>query len=247
MTPVEGIDLLKAVTKAEWLRCPQQSMEPFEQHHCSDAYYHERGASTARWQYDKHAAYLACASSVKLGVGDYVRLEECENAERLGMPGPGLYLVDIPEQSTQLFPHLFHIGVQHVYTPLLTLAIQANVVFTVRQAIYYPEQHYALRAFYEHCKAKREAGEEVKHLYTQAFGMLAHKPQRLWNDCLYRPDWWNLLKAELKARMYRQAWQVYEAEGVWPIKIHTDSLYYADQVHSLRLGEGIGAYREVHL
>jgi hypothetical protein len=153
--------------------------------------------------------------------------------------------VDIP--VAPFFPFLGSAGTHWLYTPLLSLLHDADILFTVRQAIYYPEQHYALRAFYDHCKAKREAGEAVKHLYTQAFGMLAHKPQRLWNECLYRPDWWNLLKAELKARMYRQAWQVYETEGMWPIKMHTDSLYYEDQVHSLRLGEGIGAYREVAL
>lgn len=237
-----GLDIMKAVSRPEWFKQPDQDLTFFAEHPCKDAWFNEwRGQTQGNlWQYDKHAAYLACASSVECGVGEYVHHVSISPRKQAG-----LWLVDISP-----FPDggpLVLSGPQWIYTPLLSFYLEANISLVVREAYIWPEQHKVLNAFYRHLKAKREGGENVKALYTQGFGMLAHCVPRMWPGCIYRPDWYNLLKAELKARMYRHAWQVHQLEGIWPLAMKVDSLYYDRQVHSLRLGDGIGAFKEIRL
>lgn len=237
-----GLDIMKAVSKPAWFKQPEQDLTFFAEHPCKDAWFNGWRGQTkdSLWQYDKHAAYLACASSVECGVGKYV-----QHAAIPFIKQAGLWLVDILPHS---LPDMLGIaGTQWLYTPFLSFLNDANVLFTIRESYLWPEQHKTLERFYRHLKARREQGENVKYLYTQGFGMLAHCVPRMWPGCVYRPDWYNLLKAELKARMYRHAWQVHALEGIWPVAMKVDSLYYDRRVHSLRLGNGIGAFKEVQL
>ena len=245
---MEGLALLKQVTRADWLRQPEQDMRPFEAHHCKDAWLSPRGQIQRKgwWYYDKHAAFLAAASSVKLGVGRYEHITDQAAVLQATLP-TGVYLVGIHDTVLAAQALHFPTAESWQYAPVLRYWATAGVVFSIREAYYYPEQHYCFRAFYEALKTRRDQGEDVKPLYTHTFGMLAHKPTTLWRGCLYRPDWYHSLKAELKARMWHHAQTVYDAEGVWPIAMNVDALYYTQQVHSLRLGDGIGAFEEKQL
>jgi hypothetical protein len=116
----------------------------------------------------------------------------------------------------------------------------------------WPESHAVLASFYKALKEFRCEDEKAcKWLYRKTFGMLAHWPHKngvplrsLPIGYLYRPDWWQLLKAELKARMYYHAWQVWQQEGIWPVSMNVDELGYDRKIESLRMGDGIGAFRE---
>jgi len=242
---MEGMDLLRAVTRQAWLQQPAQDLTFFADHHCKDAWYSEvRGKLTGLYQYDKNAAYLACASSVLLGVGTYTH-GTTTAAAAVADKRPGIYLVELPSVGCPVY--FAQPGRQWLYTPCVSYLQERGLSFDILEGYYWPESHTVLRAFYQHCKAQREGGQPIKHIYTQVFGMLAHDPLRHWQGMIYRPDWYNLLKAELKARMYRHAYAVKVAEGVAPVAIHIDALFYQQPVHSLKMGEGIGAFKEIPL
>lgn len=242
----EGFTLLKAVTKKEYLVQPSGTLQPFIDHGQSDLWFTDGRFPKAEafkgcWQYDKNAAYLAAACSVKVGVGNYEH-STADSFEDI----PALWRVYCETSGANgIVP--VSTGESWQYTPVLREWLFLGVVFTVREAYYWPESKRVFYSFYEHLKARREAGESVKHLYLSAFGMLAHKPGRVWKGCIYRPDWYNLMKAQNRFLLSLQARQVYEAEGIWPIAAKIDALIYERQVHTLKLGTGIGAYKESQL
>lgn len=236
-----GLDILKTVTNPAWLQQPKQDMRLFKEIPCKDAYWKN---GKARWRYDKRSAYLACASSVKCGVGNYEYRGQCARDA-----GVGLYhiAVDYPSIAGDL------LGLDGwAWSPVLAMAEKMGARYTVIEAYVWPESHSVLASFYKAIKDLRCEDEQAsKWLYKKTFGMLSHWPQRYNVDMgylprgyVYRPDWWNLLKAELKARMYYHAWQVWKNEGLWPVSMHVDELGYAERVHTLRIEDGIGAFRE---
>lgn len=238
-----GIDLLKSTMRPEWKEPPTQSMEPFETAQCMPSYWGK--VTPGLWKYDKHAAYLAAMSTVKVGISDYER--RTGRAALASLCEQGCYLVESLD-APQWVPagiEVSGLGGTWLYLSELRLLDALGVQGVVSASFTYPKTVRAFYPFYELLRVRRGQGENVKPLYTSAFGMLAHEPQkRMWRDCLYRPDWHRMLIAEAKLVLYKQALQVHEAEGLWPIAMKVDALYYTQQVRSLRLGDGIGAYEE---
>lgn len=238
-----SIDLLKSTMRPEWKKPPRQSMEPFEQAGCQPPYWGK--ITPGGWRYDKHAAYLAAMSTVKVGIGTYEQREQ-----RMALSSvreQGCYFVAELDAGSGAVPDLAlsRSRAAWLYLSEVRLLALAGVAGVVSASCTYERTARAFYPFYELLKARRDRGEDVKGLYTSAFGMLAHKPHKaMWKDCLYRPDWHRMLIAEAKFVLYKQALQVHETEGLWPVAMKVDALYYERQVHSLRLGDGIGAYKE---
>ena len=239
MAPI-GLEILRDVTPARWL-VRSQDLEVFKDTPCNDAWW-----STARptWKYDKHSAYLACASSVRGGVGEYV-YELC--------PSLIMFLDSQYPAGLWYVQHLdYRVGIADgydgpgwYYSPLLRLWSQQGAVPILTVGYYWPETVRFLSPFYEALRSLRCENEEAcKWLYRRTFGMLAHKPDRTWRGMIYLPDIWNGLRAELKARMYYHAWQVWLKEHQQPVWLHVDELGYGQRVTSLRLGDTPGAFRE---
>lgn len=240
-----GLQIIRDLCKPAWLIQPEQDLRFFKEHPCPDAFW-----STAKplWKYDKHSAYLACASSVKLGVGRYYH-----TFDLMEPVYTGLYRVhtsSVAPRAKQLLP----IGESWQWNNVLRMASRLGANYIVKETYFWEETHAVLEPFYRALRQLRCEDEKAcKWLYRRTFGMLAHWPkeadgvtdrQTLWEGCLFRPDWWNLLRAELKQRMYYHALQVQENEGLWPCWMHVDELGYLERVTSLRMDEGIGAFRE---
>jgi len=241
-----GIEILREVLRSDWRRQPDQDLSIFKQTPCPDVFWKTQEPTVC---YDKHSAYLACAASVRLGVGNYEYQPDAQFPDGASYPA-GLWYV-VADADSQL-PGYQAEG--WYYSPLLRLWKQAECSFSVRAAYLWPETHCVLKPFYHALRDLRCEDEQAcKWLYRRTFGMLAHWPRRpdgteyrrLPEGFLYRPDWYNLIRAELKARMYYHALQVEKADGVWPVSMHTDELGYDRRVTGLRVGEGIGAFREV--
>lgn len=64
----------------------------------------------------------------------------------------------------------------------------------------------------------------VKRTYTDATGAMQRKGMRI-----YRADWAHTLIDLWRANLYRRMLHVYETSGMWPVKVKTDSVSYADR------------------
>jgi hypothetical protein len=237
--PLSGMAVLKQVTNPEWLKQPEGDFSIFRKHPALDA----------RWDsgkprvvcYDKNAMYLGAAASAKLGVGPFAHVEKPEFEDRAGLWR--IFLHETPAELAHL-PPIAPEGFSWQYTPVLRYLHHSGYKFDVEEAYLFSEQHAVLRRFYEKMRHLRAQDKTAaKELYTRTFGVLAHQPPEHWRNVIYRPDWFFGLVAEAKARMYIQVQQFYAKDGVLPVAIKVDSLYFDQEVPSIPLGSGIGQYK----
>jgi hypothetical protein len=231
--------ILKQVTRPEWLTQPDSDFSIFRKHPALDARW-DSGKPRAV-VYDKNAMYLGAASSAKLGVGPFRLAEKPEFEDQAGLWR--IVLHDTPAHLAHL-PPIALIGSSWQYTPVLRYLRDTGYTFDLEEAYLFSEQHAVLKRFYEQMKVLRERDKAAaKALYTTTFGVLAHQPPAHWTHALYRPDWFFGLVAEAKVRMFYQIRQFYIADGVLPVAINVDSLFYAQEVPSIPLGAGIGQFK----
>lgn len=62
----------------------------------------------------------------------------------------------------------------------------------------------------------------LKLTYKITFGMMAKK-----GGSIYRWDWADLVLDQGRVNLLRRVWQIHQSRGVWPLRVHTDCLYYA--------------------
>ena len=238
----DAMRLIRETCKREYLRQPAQTLEPFERHR-EQASWWGNSKQSGLWCYDRNADYLAAMGSVCLGVGEY--RHQVEPTSTFGAEKQcGLWHVEIQDWQALIFPSLVRPGWQWLYSPIVTLLAKQGSISVVREAYIWPQSKRVLEPFYQALKARREQGENVKQLYTLAVGLLAHCPQVIWKTCIYRPDWHALIISQAKMLNYYHMRRVYEQEGVWPVAMKVDCLYYDRQVYTLKLGTGIGQYKE---
>lgn len=237
----DGLTILKNTTTRSWLRQPVDSLWLFQEHK-SKAMVHV--SSSWKWQYDKNAAYLAAAGSVELGVGEPISVPGEQITEvHYNMPGLWrVYSYHTVSHPLNTWPS----GESWQYTPIVRLMRELGYKHTVFQACLFPEHHTVLRRFYDYMKAWRERDREAaKECYTRLFGILAYHPEVLYNDMIYRPDWWYTIIAENNARILRTALRINDTTGLFPIGWNTDALYYEQRVNGFTLGNGIGQWKEI--
>ena len=237
--PLSGIAILKQLTRPEWLLQPQGDFSLFQKH----------PTFNAKWNlgkpwvvcYDKNAMYLGAASNVKLGVGPFSHIEKPDFVDQAGLWS--LFLYEPPKELASL-PPIAPYGLSWQYTPVMHYLAQTGYKFDLKEAYLFAEQHAVLRRFYEQMKELRERDKPAaKAIYTRTFGVLAHQPPEHWSNALYRPDWFFGLVAEAKVRMYLQVQKTYRSDGVLPITIDVDSLYFDQDVPSIPIGSGIGQFK----
>lgn len=99
-----------------------------------------------------------------------------------------------------------------------------------------PAGYRVLRGWGEQLRDARGAVEElpagtlrdalrvaVKRTYKDATGGMQREGMRV-----YRPDWAHTLIDLWRATLYRRMIRVRETQGVWPVAVKTDAVYYAD-------------------
>lgn len=249
-TPVSGIRLLKEVCNPNWLQQPAFNFMPWKtrkRFRCYDWHY-PRCAPGAH-SYDKSGAYVGAAGGVLLGVG----APELVSAPTFDARRAGSWHIiarqGIGTPASDLLPSLIDEQDSWQYTPIVCALLKSGYEIEVQEAWLYPETHAVLRSFYERIRQLRQAAtteeqlRQVKYLYTSAFGTLAHEPKRPWPGAIFRPDWWYTLVAESKARMFYQMQRVLELDGIAPVRVKVDCIWYPQQVTALPLGNGIGQYK----
>ncbi len=77
----------------------------------------------------------------------------------------------------------------------------------------------------------------VKLTYSNAVGGMQREGARV-----YRPDWGHTIVDLWRKTLLERVWRVYQEIGYWPVRIHTDSVTYADSTDDPRpLAKVIGA------
>jgi hypothetical protein len=61
----------------------------------------------------------------------------------------------------------------------------------------------------------------VKGAYREALGLM-NRP----GSAVYRPDWHYAVIAQARSNLWRRMWAVGQAEGVWPLEVKTDCVWY---------------------
>lgn len=241
---VAGLALLRRVTPREWLRQPQADLSFFRTHGARPLQVTTGEAAT--WAADKNGMYLGAASSVLLGTGEPVWYDQAPPWS--AHPPAGLWHVEIMGGPSH-WPPLFKKSDDWLYTPALQALAKIGFTFALKEAFLFPESHQALRPFYEAFRLARETAtpddwKRCKRVYTTTFGILARRPE---GDpvpsYIFRPDWYYSLVAEAAARLVYNIKKVYDQEGLLPVRIETDALYYETEVFSLPMGTGIGQFK----
>lgn len=238
------MDYLKSTLKPAWKVAPTGDLTPFVKHLSRRPFWGKTNRP-GLWKYDKHASYLAAMASVRVGVGDY----EHRTEHRAGclLVQPGLYKVvsyRLPaEPALRLYLDLKVGDWRYLQDIQLLCMLGADV--NVDESYQWPQSARVFYPFYEALRDRREAGENVKDIYTTCSGMLAHLPlQRHWKGMLYRPDWHRMIVAEANKVLLWQVYQAWQQENIWPVGIKIDAAYYDRPVNTYRLGDGVGQYSE---
>jgi hypothetical protein len=72
--------------------------------------------------------------------------------------------------------------------------------------------------------------QAVKHTYKDAIGGMARTSRDGGHLMVYRPDWAALVIDLWRATLMRRIIEVHRTQGVWPVRVATDSIAYADCV-----------------
>jgi hypothetical protein len=240
-----GLDILRSVCRPEWIRQPRADLSIFGMYKEVERAW-DSGKRPLLHEYDKNKQYLGAAASAKLGVGVPEHVPSPAMEDRAGL---WHVVIDaIPDGLAEL-PPVVRSNKAYIATPTVQLLHQFGYQFHAVEAWLFPEQHQVLRPFYERVKSLLERAEtpealvEVKRIYSVTFGLLAHSGEHQSASCLYRPDWWSALVAEARTRFLRQIKRVYDVEGIAPLLVDHDAVYYAQPVACLPLGAGIGQFK----
>ncbi len=247
-----GWAILRGVTRPEWLRqpSPPEAFAIFRKHGTTELLWNYRVEKERLYphRYDKRAARLGAASSVKVGVGAPEHARRPAFTDEAGLWH--LQIESVPAMLSEgVLPPLFKGVDTWQYTPIVRLLLKLGCVFTIEEAYLFPEQHQALRPFYEHMKLLRQAActpeelAETKLIYTKTFGSLAHLIENPGPSYVYRPDWYYTLVAHEKAILFMQMLDVWEQEGVMPQMVQTDCIWYNEPVSGLPIGPEIGQFK----
>jgi hypothetical protein len=215
--------LIRTLCNPAWLKQPAVDMEPFSFYRAQDLLYGDKRQATV--SYDKHAAYLPCLN-IALGVGE-------------------------PEWTRGPFsfklPGLFHFDDDAwLWTPQAKVSRARPM-----EAWLWYESHHVLQPVYEYLRWWYNASEPgsgaralCKQTYTILVGLLAHQLDDPGDDAIYRPDWHNLIISECRARLEAQIARIEQTEGIRPVAVKVDCLYYTHEVNGLAVGDGIGQFKK---
>lgn len=204
--------------------------------------------------WDKNSQYLAAATSCALGTGDPVHFapeywrERPDEAFRLAYDGikPGYWHVNVKECAP--FSPLYRSKTDHqewITTPLLRLLIRMQAQFTIVDAFVWPEHHRILDTFavrvwtarqelknnhqkYPHAAGRQLAYDSIKRIAVAAPGLLSNEKVKQFMPTWYRPDWYEHLREEAKARLLYQVLKIWHATKALPRAAVVDALYYLE-------------------
>jgi hypothetical protein len=90
-------------------------------------------------------------------------------------------------------------------------------------------------------RLRQQLGNAVKHTYKDVIGGLARTDRDGKHLRVYRPDWAAHIIDLWRATLYRRMVEIKRTQGVWPVRVWTDAISYADCVATpTYLAEAIG-------
>lgn len=246
-----GLEIMRATTPPAWLRQPDYDFSVFMRAGKTLAFGWCADHRQALHKYDKNAQHLGAAGAVHLGIGAPVHVLRPDLVNK-----PGLWHIRIegaPPTNPALPPLIEDNALESwEYTPIVQELHKRGYRLRIMEAYIFAEGREVLRPFYERIRALRadalasgdnEQLARIKRIYQKTPGMLAHESAKPWPGYLYRPDWWFGLVAYAKAVMYCQMERIWKTEGVAPVAVVTDALYYAQPVTGLRIGRELGQFK----
>jgi hypothetical protein len=211
-----------------------------------------------RWlhSFDKHAMYLVAAGTVELGAGPCeLELSPVFHARTaaywhtLTREWPTDRLIPDPTHARAVRASAVP-SYRWLTTPSVEAALAAGIVEHIDAAWQWPKHgRYlqptaeALRIVRQHFEQRHDAVgriglQLVKPMYTAMLGRLAwsNLPK---TDPLYRPDWYAMVRAEARCRLWYQV-RALDAAGCPPVAVGTDAVFIAsDSIDPHQVTRGI--------
>lgn len=169
----------------------------------------------------------------------------------------GWWLVDVPVWNDKRFPHpAGEPGMRWVTTPTVQLLtdLEAEGVlgaFVIIDSYTAPGK----RLFYPWSQRMNKTfmGTEDQTLRA-AMKDSMRATLGLTNSSTYttyRPDWWHTIVATARCNLFRRMWKVGKDDGMYPVAVDVDCLYYASTEadpqlaapSSLVFGDGLGQFK----
>lgn len=206
--------------------------------------------------FDKNAAFLQCVGvSLPIGNYRYVYKPHQVNLDQLNLDQCGLWLVQGESyfrhqvnsgRGAEVIPEMFAVSglqgtfpfAQWVTTPTLKLLCELDLIEEVEEAYLCDDSHKLFPTYYSQVKqaiglsylhdapVARMMRRLIKMMYVKGVGYLCASFALEAGEWFYRPDWWATIVSEASVRMFRDAIEVYQCEGAWPIAAYIDCLYY---------------------